>query len=105
MFTKIRIATVLCFMTVAASLAMSLGAAAPASATIRFCSATVCIGSGNGCSIRTSTGVVIEADDGDSFIDIHGRTWTCTHGSWVVAFTVVGSSLRAPVAGETLSTA
>ena len=39
MFTKIRTATVLCFIAVAAAVAMSLGTAAPAGATIRFCSA------------------------------------------------------------------
>ena len=95
MFRKIRTVTVLCSITAAASLAVSLGTAAPAGATIRFCSATVCIGSGNGCSVRTSTGVVIEADDGDSFIDIHGRKWTCAHGKWVVTLTAVGSSVIA----------
>jgi hypothetical protein len=78
--------------------ALSVGAA-PAGATIRFCSAVVCIGPANGCSIRTSTGVVIQADDGDSFIDIHGRKWTCNHGSWVVTLTIGVSSIRGPVAG------
>ena len=105
MFTKIRTVTALCLVTVAAALAMSLGTAAPAGATIRFCSATVCIGSGNGCSVRTSTGVVIEADDGDSFIDIYGRKWTCVHGSWSVALTVATSGIRTSVASVSLSAA
>jgi hypothetical protein len=46
---------------------------------------------------------VIEADDGDSFIDIYGRKWTCVHGSWSVALTVAISGLRTSVAAQSLS--
>lgn len=97
--TLLRRTSVLAVIAAAGAVALSVGAA-PASAQIRFCSATVCIGSGNGCSVRTSTGVVIEADDGDSFVDIYGRTWKCVSGKWQVSsrlLVVLGS--RGPVAG------
>jgi hypothetical protein len=78
--------------------AMSLGTA-QSGAIIRFCTTQVCIGPANGCSTTTSTGVVIQADDGDSFIDSKGRKWTCNHGTWVVTLTSGISSHRGPVLG------
>jgi hypothetical protein len=77
-----------------------LGMARPAGAIIRFCTDTVCIGSGNGCSTTTTKGVVILADDGDSFIAADGTKWTCNHGKWVKTSTALIQSVRGPVLGR-----
>jgi hypothetical protein len=97
-------ACVLAAIAAAGSAAASLAEAAPASATIRFCTAQVCIGPPNGCSVRSSTGVVIQADDGDSFIDSMGRKWTCNHGKWTVALTSGVTRKYGPVLGGGLLT-
>jgi hypothetical protein len=76
----------------AAILGSALMTATPADATISFCTKTVCIGSANGCSTQTTVGVVIEAEDGDSFIDSHGIKWTCNHGQWIKTATIRTSS-------------
>jgi hypothetical protein len=57
--------------------------ATPASAIIKFCTASVCTPNANGCSSPTSTNVTILADNGDSFIASDGTKWTCTNGKWV----------------------
>ena len=93
--TTLRRTVVLAATAAIAALAVS---AAPAGATIKFCKATVCIGQPNGCNVRTSDGVVIMAGDGDSFVDIYGRTWKCNRGTWVVT-RVVTSGIRGPLAG------
>jgi hypothetical protein len=81
--TLFRRTGVLAVIAAIAALAVS---AAPAGATLKFCKASVCIGQPNGCNVRTSDGVVIMAADGDSFVDIHGRTWTCKRGTFTVSY-------------------
>ncbi len=94
----LRRTIVLAVMVAMAGLALS---AATAGATIKFCSKTVCIGSPNGCSSPTSTGVVIQADNGDSFIATDGTKWTCTNGKWVKTSQTRPTlpDLRGPVLG------
>lgn len=98
--TLLRWSSVLALLAVIAASGAMARPAAPANAIIRFCTATVCIGSANGCSTPTTTGVVIEADDGDSFIAADGTKWTCTHGKWVKTATAkVQVNTRGPVLG------
>jgi hypothetical protein len=86
----LRRTTVLVVIAASGAAAASLGAAAPAGAIIGFCNIKKtheCTTSQNGCFAHTSTGIVITADDGDSFIDINGRKWTCHNGNWTVTLT------------------
>jgi hypothetical protein len=102
MFTKIRFVTALIFTSVAAFLSVSFGAAGPASAQMRICTSTVCIGPVNGCSIALRGGGVMYFDDGDSFTSASGQTWTCTHGKWVVTSAPPASSVLSPSSGQNL---
>ena len=97
--TLLRRTIVLAVLAAMAALALS---AAPANSTIRFCTTTVCIGSPNGCSTATTKGVVIEAENGDSFIASDGTTWKCNNGRWEKtpkASRPVVTGIRGPVLG------
>jgi hypothetical protein len=85
-----------------AAMAVFALSAATASAEIRFCSQTVCIGPVNGCSTPTTTGVVIQAENGDSFIGSDGTRWKCNNGKWEKtpkAARPAATGIRGPVLG------
>ena len=101
MFTKARTATALFFITVVASLAVSLGAASPAGATLRICRSVVCIGSPNGCNIALPNGGgVLMFDEGDTLISAFGQKLVCKGGKWVPAAAVPTSTILAPNSGQ-----
>ena len=103
MFTKARTVTALFVVTVAASLAVALGAASSAGAQMTICTSTVCIGKPNGCNLTLlNGGGVLMFDDGDSFTSAAGQRWTCTHGKWVVTAAPPTSGVLAPGPGQIL---
>jgi hypothetical protein len=97
--TLLRWTAILAVLGVVALMGVVVPTAAPASAEIKFCSQTVCIGSANGCSTPTTTGVVIQADNGDSFIATDGTRWTCKNGKWEKSTPKAAIGTRGPVLG------
>jgi hypothetical protein len=101
MFTKARTVTALFLVTVAACVAVALGAASPAGATMKICTSVVCIGQPNGCNIDLPNGGgVLMFADGDSFISAAGQKWTCVHGKWVVTAPAPTTTILAPGSGQ-----
>ena len=101
MFTKARTVAALFFITVAASLAVLLGAASPAGATMRICTDPICVASLNSCWLHTTQGELI-FDEGDTIISAFGQKLVCKGGNWVPAAAVPTSTILAPSSGQML---
>ena len=104
MFTKARTVTALFFVTVAASLAVSLGLASPAGATMRICKATICVAGANSCWLTATDpdgqSVELIFDEGDVIISAHGQYLVCKGGQWVAAAPAPTAGVRAPSSGQ-----
>ena len=100
MFTKARTVTALFFVTVAASLAVSLGLASPAGATMRICKDTICVAGINSCWLSATDpdgqSVDLIFDEGDVIISAHGQYLKCQGGKWVPVAPAPTFAVRAP---------
>ena len=102
MFTKARTVTALFFISVAACLAVSLGTASPAGATMRVCSDPICVAPLNSCWLTVPGKGELIFDEGDTIISAFGQKLRCKGGEWVPAAAVPTSSVLAPGPGQIL---
>ena len=99
MFTKARTVIALFLVSVAACVAVSLGAASRAGATMRICVDPICLASANSCWLTTTQGELI-FDEGDVIISAFGQKLVCKGGKWVPAMAVPTTGVLAPGTGQ-----